>query len=162
MKSVRQIVKFSLFFQISWENFQIYVRKESGTWDTDGLLLYVNVSRILVLLGMNVYVSPKFICWISNSQCDSVWRWGLWKVIRLKWGHKSKPPCDEICCCSVTQSCPTLCKPTAKHTRLPCPSPYPRACSNSCLSSQWCHPIISSLSSPSPPTFNLSQHQGLF
>ena len=26
-------------------------------------------------------------------------------------------------------------------------------------SSQWCHPTISS---PSPPTFNLSQHQGLF
>ena len=58
----RQIVKFSLFFRISWENFQIYVRKESGTWDTDGLLLHVNVSRICVLLGMNVYVSPKFIC----------------------------------------------------------------------------------------------------
>ena len=30
-----------------------------------------------------------------------------------------------------------------QHTRLPCPSPTPRACSNSCLS-QWCHPIISS------------------
>ena len=30
-----------------------------------------------------------------------------------------------------------------QHTRLPCPSPYPRACSNSCPSSQWCHPTIS-------------------
>ena len=27
--------------------------------------------------------------------------------------------------------------------RLPCPSPTPRACSNSCPSSQWCHPTIS-------------------
>ena len=27
---------------------------------------------------------------------------------------------------------------------LPCPSPISRACSNSCLSSQWCHPTISS------------------
>ena len=27
---------------------------------------------------------------------------------------------------------------------LPCPSPTPRACSNSCPSSQWCHPTISS------------------
>ena len=27
--------------------------------------------------------------------------------------------------------------------RLPCPSPSPRACSNSCLLSQWCHPTIS-------------------
>ena len=30
-----------------------------------------------------------------------------------------------------------------QHARLPCPSPIPRACSNSCPSSQWCHPIIS-------------------
>ena len=29
-------------------------------------------------------------------------------------------------------------------TRLPCPSPVPRACSSSCPSSQWCHSIISS------------------
>ena len=27
---------------------------------------------------------------------------------------------------------------------LPCPTPTPRACSNSCPSSQWCHPTISS------------------
>ena len=31
-----------------------------------------------------------------------------------------------------------------QHTGLPCPSPTPRACSNSCPSSQWCHPTISS------------------
>ena len=31
-----------------------------------------------------------------------------------------------------------------QHTRLPCPSPTPRACSNSCPSSRWCHLTISS------------------
>ena len=31
-----------------------------------------------------------------------------------------------------------------QHTRLPCPSPIPKACSNSRPSSQWCHPTISS------------------
>ena len=31
-----------------------------------------------------------------------------------------------------------------QHARLPCPSPSPRAYSNSCLSSRWCHPTISS------------------
>ena len=31
-----------------------------------------------------------------------------------------------------------------QHTRLPCPSPTPRACSNSCSLSGWCHPAISS------------------
>ena len=30
-----------------------------------------------------------------------------------------------------------------KHTRLPCPSPTPRAYSDSCPLSQWCHPTIS-------------------
>ena len=30
-----------------------------------------------------------------------------------------------------------------QHTRLPCPLPAPEAYSNSCPSSQWCHPIIS-------------------
>ena len=48
-----------------------------------------------------------------------------------------------------------------QHARLPCPSPAPGACSNSCPLSQWCHRTISSLY-PSPPAFNLSQHQGLF
>ena len=28
-----------------------------------------------------------------------------------------------------------------QHARLPCPSPTPGACSNSCPSSRWCHPI---------------------
>ena len=45
------------------------------------------------------------------------------------------------CCCSVAQLCLILCDPM--DSRLPCPSPTPRACSNSCPSSQWCHPIIS-------------------
>ena len=31
-----------------------------------------------------------------------------------------------------------------QHTRLPCPSPTPKACSNSCPLSQWSHPTISS------------------
>ena len=32
----------------------------------------------------------------------------------------------------------------SQHTRPPCPSPTPRGYSNSFLSSQWCHPVISS------------------
>ena len=49
-----------------------------------------------------------------------------------------------------------------KHARLPCPSPSPRVCSNSCPLSWWCHSAISSSVNPSPPVLNLSQHQGLF
>ena len=31
-----------------------------------------------------------------------------------------------------------------QHTRLPCPSPSPEVCSNSCPWSWWCHPTVSS------------------
>ena len=48
-----------------------------------------------------------------------------------------------------------------QHAKFPCPSPFSGACLNSHLLSdaiQTPHP----LSSPSPPAFNLSWHQGLF
>ena len=35
-----------------------------------------------------------------------------------------------------------------QHARLPCPSPAPKACWNSCQSSWWCHPTISSSVAP--------------
>ena len=48
-----------------------------------------------------------------------------------------------------------------QHTRLPCPTPTPRACSNSCPLSLWCHPTI--LSSVIPFSgLSLFQHQSLY
>ena len=45
---------------------------------------------------------------------------------------------------SVAQLCLTLQPHGLQHARPPCPSPSPRAYSNSCPSSQWCHPTTSS------------------
>ena len=45
---------------------------------------------------------------------------------------------------SVSQSCLTLWLHGPQHTRPPCPSPTPGVYSNSCPSSRWCHPTISS------------------
>ena len=63
---------------------------------------------------------------------------------------------------SVAQSCPTLCDPhEPQHARPPCPSPTPES------TETHVHPAGDAiqpshlLSSPSPPAFNLSQHQGL-
>ena len=51
----------------------------------------------------------------------------------------------QCCCCSVAQSCPTLCDPREpQHTRPPCPSPTSGVHPNSCPLSRWCHPTISS------------------
>ena len=63
------------------------------------------------------------------------------------WSDSSK---SEIscCCCSVAQLCATLCNSMDCSTRLPCPSPSPRACSNSCPLSRWCHPTVSSSVAP--------------
>ena len=43
-------------------------------------------------------------------------------------------------CRSVVSGC--LWPHGLKHSRFPCPSPSPGACSNSCALSQWCHPTI--------------------
>ena len=47
-------------------------------------------------------------------------------------------------CCSVAESHLTPGPHGLHHARLPCSSPSPRVCSNSCPLSQWCHPTISS------------------
>ena len=44
--------------------------------------------------------------------------------------------------CSVVSN--SLQPHESQHSRPPCPSPTPGACSNSCPLSQWCHPTISS------------------
>ena len=53
-----------------------------------------------------------------------------------------------------------------QHTRLPCPSLSPGACSNSCPLSRWCHPVVSSTvipfsscpqSFPTSGSFSVSQ-----
>ena len=48
-----------------------------------------------------------------------------------------------------------------QHSRFPCPSPTPGACSNSCPSSRWCHFTISSSVIPFSSVLPSVQHQGL-
>ena len=49
-----------------------------------------------------------------------------------------------------------------QHARLPCPSPITGACSDSCPSSQWCHPIISSSVIPFSFCLQSSPGSGFF
>ena len=55
----------------------------------------------------------------------------------------------------------SLWHPALHPARLPYSLLSPRACSNSCPLSRWCHPTIPSSVVPSSLTFNLFQHQGL-
>ena len=49
-----------------------------------------------------------------------------------------------ILCCSCSVSSHSLQPHGLQHSRLPSHSPSPRACSDSCPLSWWCHPTISS------------------
>ena len=81
--------------------------------------------------------------------------WNSWRTERLKQKQDVHffPDIKNVQffrrCCSIAKSCLTVCDPKAcKHSRLPCPSPSPRACSHSYALSQWCHPTISSSVAP--------------
>lgn len=47
---------------------------------------------------MDCIVSPspliplKSIFWSLKSQCDGIWRWGIWKVMRFRWSRKGGAP----------------------------------------------------------------------
>ena len=65
----------------------------------------------------NEIISEGFTC-----ACTQQWTWSL------------------LFSCSLVSD--SLWPHGLQHARLLCPSPTPRACSNSCPLSQWCHPAI--------------------
>ena len=79
------------------------------------------------------------------------------------WATREGKHLDTLQFRSVAQSCQTLWSHGLQHANLPCPSPTPGACSNSCPSSRWSHSTISSSFSshlqsfPASASFQLSQ-----
>ena len=80
----------------------------------------------------------------SQTLCGLFHQWPLWHLVQFS--------------CSVMSD--SLQQHEPQHARPPCPSPTPEVHPNPCPSSRWCHPSHP-LFFPSPPAFNLSQHQGL-
>ena len=70
--------------------------------------------KMKVMISMLKLYPPSFLCSFSSVQFNGS------VVFKYLWPHG------------------------LQHTRLPCPSPTPKACSNSCPLSWWCHPTISS------------------
>ena len=79
--------------------------------------------------------------WLIKKQCCDGFRW-IAKGLRHTYFTLKYILSDKFSW--VAQSCPTLWPYGLQHTRAPCLSPTPGACSNSCPSSLWCHPTISS------------------
>ena len=79
--------------------------------------------------------------------------------------YNSKQINTRICCLVVQSlSCVWLfVQPHGlQHARLPCPSPSPRACSNSYPLSWWCHPTISSFVAPFSSCLQIFPSIGVF
>ena len=118
--------------------------------------------------------SLEFVCsWLLSPL--PVWFAGLCEVtlwpsplshlcIRLCLGHAENTVMRmACCCCSVTQSCPTLCNAVDRSTPgFPVHQQLPELAQTHVHwvddAIQPSHPLLS----PSPPALNLSQHQGLF
>ena len=79
------------------------------------------ISKFEDLLLWTECMSPTFtsICWNSNSQCDGIWKWGLGKIIRFRWGHEDGAVMMELV---------PLSGETPEHTLslsfIPAPLPY--------------------------------------
>ena len=79
---------------------------------------------------LKLYGLPCFFLYVFNGN----------KKIYLAFGVNTKY-CNQFSRSVVSDS---LWPHGLQHSRILCPSPTPGACSNSCASSWWCHPTISS------------------
>ena len=122
----------------SFQPYELQPTRLLCPWDSlsnnTGVGCYALVQGIFPTQGSN----PPSLPALAGSFFTTSATWEVLFLISLSKIHSS-PQFS-----SVTQSCPTLWPHGLQHTRLPCPSPTPRAYSNSCSSCWWCHPTISS------------------
>ena len=82
-------------------------------------------------------MGPMLWSWFSE------W-WVLSQLFHSRLSLSSRGSVVPLQFSSVAQLCPTLWPHGLQHARFPCPSPTPRAYSNSCPLSWWCQTTISS------------------
>ena len=96
--------------------------------------------------------SPS-LCFVSWNKWVTCFHWTKWpKGMRLA----------QVSQFSRSDVSNSLWPHELQHTRLPCPSPTPRACSNSCPLNRWCHPTISSSVVPFSSCFQSCPASGSF
>ena len=134
-------------------------------WITSSFVLYkCSPSRYQKLKEISIRINHR-IKRKKHSQNSAPGIYGpFFKILELGWVNlcprRGRKITEEVQCSHSVMS-DSLQPHGLQHASLPCPSPSPGVYWNSCPSSWWCHPSYP-LWSPSPPAFNLSQHQGLF
>ena len=111
---------------------------------------------LVVLLILLIHPLNRTLIWIDVSTCGGGQKGYPIPPLHLDTQYNHSV---QFTCSVMSES---LQPHGLQHTRPPCPSPTPGVYSNSC---PWVGNAIQlshTLSSPSPPAFNLSQHQSLF
>lgn len=114
-------------------------KKEKNLYFTrDSRCQYFGVYLFRFWCGLNVSVSPKFICW--SPQWDGSWQWGLWEVITFRWRHEGGAPwCGQCPYNKWKRDLFLPCEDTARRW----PSASPSASSHQTLSLQHLHLSLS-------------------
>ena len=60
----------------------------SALFHSPGILMCLR-EKLHICYGVNCAPPHQFICWKLNTQCDGIRSWGLWEVIRSRWGHEN-------------------------------------------------------------------------
>ena len=106
----------------------------------------------------NIYENST--CAILNSITFSISLPGIFTLYKVRQRDRAKEEGKHIQASSVqfrrSVVSNSLRPRGLQHANLPCPSPTPRACSNSCPSSWWCRPTISSVRQTFSFQFKLS------
>ena len=109
------------------------------------LLHYNQITLRFLLFWTSVKFSLPYNLWVFCEFYDFLWEfekmWLFFRAQSLVFTNYIYPINSVQFSHSVVSD--SLRPHGLQHARLPCPSPVPRACSNSCPSSRWCHPTIS-------------------
>ena len=146
---VHMCKSFSWAYSKGWDCWVVRYTHYLSLYDNVKLSYEVSGEIYSYVYGIEVRICVKKI-YISPL----IYSFSIFDIVRQ---------CSE---CTVQFSCSVMSHSLRphepQHTRPPWPSPTPEVYSNSCPLSQWCHPTISFSVIPSPPMYNLSQHQSLF
>ena len=104
-----------------------------ATWRYENVFAtdHIEIRQYSFKEHLKYFLSKSLFCFCGAGNVEGLdlWYWVLYQFS-----------------CSVMSNC--LQPHGLWHNRLPCPSPTPGTCSNSCPLSQWCHPTISSSVTP--------------
>ena len=95
-----------------------------------------NINIFVIIIQVDAYM---------HTEAKRLHTEALWKEVMVRQKLSSdKPDLKSSVQFSRSVMSNSLWSHGLQHARLPCPSPTPGACSNSCPSSRWCHQTTSS------------------